>query len=69
MFIRKHTVRSSSGKEHTYLELARTYRKDGKVRQERLCSLGRLDELRESGNIDRMIASLVKIAKQDWIRK
>ncbi|MBT9137288.1 MAG: hypothetical protein DDT34_02376 [Firmicutes bacterium] len=69
MFIRKRTVRSSSGREHTYLELARTYRKDGKVCQERLCSLGRLDELRESGNIDRMIASLVKVARHGWIRK
>ncbi len=69
MFIRQRIVRSSSGREHTYLELARTYRKDGKVRQERLCSLGRLDELRESGNIDRMIASLVKVAKEDWVRK
>lgn len=38
--------------------------------RERLCSLGRLDELRESGhNIDGMIASLVKVAKQDWVRK
>jgi len=39
------------------------------VCQERLCSLGRLDKLRESGNIDRIIASLVKIAKEDWVRK
>lgn len=37
--------------------------------RERLCSLGRLDELRESGNIGGMIASLVKVAKQDWVRK
>lgn len=39
--------------------------------RERLCSLGRLDELRESRahNIDGMIASLVKVAKQDWVRK
>jgi hypothetical protein len=62
MLIRKRIVRSFSEREHTYLELARTYRKDGKVCQECLSSLGRLDEFRESGNIDRMIPSLMKIA-------
>jgi len=68
MYIRKRTIRSSGGKKYTYLELARTCRKDGKVCQERLCSLGRLDELRGRGAIDRMIVSLSKVARDHWIR-
>ena len=39
MYIRKRKVHSR-GKDYTYLELARTVRKNGKVYQERLCSLG-----------------------------
>ena len=67
MYIRKRTVHSH-GKDYTYLELARTVRKGGKVYQERLCSLGRLEELRESGAIDRLIAGLSQVAKDQWIR-
>lgn len=68
MYIRKRTVRSSSGKSYTYLELARTCRRGAKVYQERLCSLGRLEELRGSGAIDRMIAGLAKVARDHWVR-
>ena len=64
MYIRQRVIRSPNGKSYTYLELARTLRKNGKVYQERLCSLGRLDELQRSGAIDRMITSLAKVAKE-----
>ena len=55
MSIHQRTFRSSAVKEHTYLELVRTRRKNGKVREEWLCSLNMLDELRESGNINHFI--------------
>ena len=67
MYIRKRKVHSR-GKDYTYLELARTVRKNGKVYQERLCSLGRLEELKGSNTIDRLIAGLSKVAKDEWIR-
>jgi len=67
MYIRKRKVHSR-GKDYTYLELARTVRKNGKVYQERLCSLGRLEELKGSNTIDRLIAGLSKVAKDEWVR-
>jgi len=57
MYLRKRTVHSY-GRDYTYLELARTVRKNDKVLQERLCSLGRLEELQGSDVIDRLIAGL-----------
>mgnify|MGYP001073157046 CR=1 FL=1 len=39
-------IRSPNGKSYTYLELARTLRKNGKVYQERLCSQGGLRSFR-----------------------
>lgn len=35
---------------------------------ERVCSLGRLDQLRDSAAIDRMIAKLAEVARQRWVR-
>ena len=67
MYLRKRTVHSY-GRDYTYLELARTVRKNGKVLQERLCSLGRLEELQGSDVIDRLIAGLARVAKDEWVR-
>ena len=67
MYIRKRKVHSY-GKDYTYLELARTVRKNGKICQERLCSLGRLEELEGSDAIDRLIAGLAKVARDEWVR-
>jgi hypothetical protein len=50
------------------LELVYSERRDGKVEQERVCSLGRLEDLQESGALDRMIAKLAEVAKQRWVR-
>jgi len=50
------------------LELVYSERRDGKVQQERVCSLGRLEDLQNSGALDRMIAKLAEVAKQRWVR-
>jgi hypothetical protein len=50
------------------LELVYSERRDGKVQQGRICSLGRLEELRESGALDRMMAKLAEVTKQRWVR-
>jgi len=68
MYIRFHTIRGRRGQVYTYLELVYSERRDGKVRQERVCSLGRMEELRESGAIDRMVAKLAEVSRQRWVR-
>lgn len=68
MYMRFHTVRGRQGRAYTYLELAYSERRDGKVRQERVCSLGRVEELQKSGAVDRMMAKLAQVAKQRWVR-
>lgn len=67
MYVRFHTVRGRRGQPYTYLELVFSERRNGQVRQERMCSLGRVDQLRESGAIDRMIAKLAQVARQRWV--
>jgi hypothetical protein len=42
---------------HAYLQIAESYREGGKVRQRVLVTLGRLDVLRESGQLERLLAS------------
>ncbi len=68
MYIRFHTVRGRQERAYTYLELVYSERRDGKVQQERVCSLGRLEDLQSSGALDRMIAKLAEVAKQRWVR-
>jgi hypothetical protein len=68
MYIRFHTIRGRHGQVYTYLELVYSQRLDGKVRQERVCSLGRVEELQKRGAIDRMIAKLSTAAKYRWVR-
>lgn len=68
MYVRAHTIRGRGGKAYTYLEVVVSQRQEGKVRQERVCSLGRVEELRDGGAIDRMIAKLARVAKQRWVR-
>ena len=69
MYMRFHTVRGRRGQPYTYLELVFSERRNGQVRQERICSLGRVDQLRESGVIDKMIAKLAQVAQQRWVRQ
>ena len=58
MFVRIN--RNSQGK--AYLQLVRSYREGGKVRQQVLFTLGRLDVLQSTGQIDNLVAlSLIHI--------
>lgn len=68
MYIRFHTVRGRKERAYTYLEVVYSERRNGKVQQERVCSLGRLEDLQKSGALDRMIAKLAEVAKQRWVR-
>mgnify|MGYP001619688509 CR=1 FL=1 len=46
----------------TYLQIARSYRDAGKVKREILLSLGRLDVLQATGQIDALVKSLSRFA-------
>lgn len=59
MFVRLKTVRAS-GRTYQYLHIVENFREGDLVRQRVLGSLGRLDELRASGDLDRVIAQLVE---------
>src|SRR5262245_15716725 len=51
-----------SGPRH-YLQIVENFRVDGRVRQRVLTTLGRLDELQESGQLDSLLASGARFAE------
>jgi transposase len=61
MFVR---VKKFSGKRTTrqYLQVVESYRKEGKMRQRVICTLGRLERLQEGG-LDALIQGLSKFSK------
>ncbi len=56
-------VRAKKSGAYQYLQLVHNERVDGKVRQQVLATLGRLDVLRETGQIDALIASCGRFAE------
>src|SRR5271165_5564194 len=46
-----------------YLQIVENFREEGRVRQRVLTTLGRLDELRRSGNLDGLLASGARFAE------
>jgi hypothetical protein len=67
MYTRVVTARNKDGSVRSYLQLVRGYRKNGKVHQELVCSLGRLDILQAGGGLDRLIASLTQHSERCWV--
>jgi hypothetical protein len=67
MWIRAQTVRNKDGNTRTYLHLVQSRRVNGKVRQEIISTLGRLDVLQGSGALDRLIASLARHSERQWV--
>jgi transposase len=51
----------------TYLQIARSYRENGKVKQQVLFTLGRLDVLQESGQIDGLLKALGRFAAKQQL--
>ena len=64
MYFRVNTQKNKDGSVRKYLLLSRTYRVDGKVRQETLCNLGRLEQLTEGGSVDSLIEGLAKFSER-----
>lgn len=67
MYTRVVTGRNKDGSTRYYLQLVESHRQNGKVRQELVCSIGRLDILQTSGGLDRLIASLVRHSERCWV--
>lgn len=59
MFVRLKSV-SSCGRTYQYLHIVENHWEDGKVRQQVIGSLGRLDRLLEKGDLERVITQLVE---------
>jgi hypothetical protein len=58
MFFR---IKQSASRQ--YLQIVENFRQEGRVRQRVLTTLGRLDELRRSGNLDGLLASGARFAE------
>jgi transposase len=56
-------VRAKKSGAHQYLQVVRNERVDGKVRQQVVATLGRLDVLQQTGQIDALIASCSRFAE------
>jgi len=57
-------IRTKKNGSRTYLQIVENQRVDGKVKQSLLYTLGRLDQLQESGKIDALIESGIKFTKK-----
>jgi hypothetical protein len=66
MFV-KTTVRRRGDKAYTYLSLVEAERRDGKNTHRTLLRLGEVSELRDSGQLDRIIAVLRAHAEGTWV--
>lgn len=63
----KRTVRRRGDKEYVYLSLVESVRVNGKKTHETLLRLGEVSELRDSGQLDRLIGALSNYAKSSWL--
>ena len=57
-------IRTQTNAKRTYLLLVENQRVDGRIQQRVLARLGRLDELRASGEFDRLLASLGRFSEK-----
>lgn len=62
MFIRVKSV-DVKGHRYDYLQIVTSFREGRKVRQKVVANLGRLDELRASGELDRIVAGLARYSE------
>jgi hypothetical protein len=56
-------VRQKPAGRYKYLQVVESFRDRGKVRQKVVCTLGRLDRLQAEGNIDGLVRSLSRFAR------
>jgi hypothetical protein len=64
----KRTVRKRGDKEYVYLSLVESVRRNGKMTHETLLRLGEVSQLRDSGQLDRLIGALRNYAEGSWLK-
>jgi hypothetical protein len=57
-------VRSKRSGQYEYLQVVHNERLDGRVQQRVIATLGRLDLLRKTGQLDALLASCARFAEQ-----
>jgi transposase len=67
VYVKTSTTRRGE-RTYRYLSLVEAYREGGKVRHEVVARLGEADELRRTGQLDRIIAALRAHAEGTWVR-
>jgi hypothetical protein len=66
VYVKTSTV-PRGGRTYRYLSLIEAHREGGKVRHELVCRLDEAEELRSSGQLDRIIAALRRHAEGHWL--
>lgn len=59
-------VRTKKSGQYSYLQIVESRWDDGAVRQQVIGTLGRADQLKQSGDLDRLAASIAKFADHAW---
>ncbi len=59
-----HVRTAEARQNHVYLQVVENTRQDGKPRQRIVATLGRLDQLEESGNLDRILQSASRFSEK-----
>jgi len=67
MFLRLKNFKNKDGSTRSYLQIVENIRAGNKTRQRVLVNLGRVDDLQNSGQIDRLIEGLAKYSTKKWI--
>jgi len=67
MYVRTKVFKNKDGTTRTYLYIVEGKRVNGKVRQEIVANLGRLEKLKE-GKLDKLIEGLAKYSQKQWVQ-
>lgn len=69
MFVREKTFKNKDGSTRTYLQLVENIREGNRVRQRVIANLGRLEQLRESGQLDHLVEGLGRYTQHRLVKE
>lgn len=69
MFIREKTFKNKDGSTRTYLQLVETTRDGDRVRQRVVANLGRLEQLRQDGQLERLMEGLGRYTQHTLVKE
>jgi hypothetical protein len=52
---------------HQYLQVVENHREQGKVKQQVIATIGRLDQLHEKGSVDSLVCSLSRFSQKNLL--